>query len=166
VPPKLFKLSVRLQGGPKRAAHSVAQGSAPPQRQAQSCGGTLTAPGRHSRRAEFESGLPKTVRVQGVEDVAGCRPAGPGRRGRGDPPGRWAVYGRRRRGWRRECVGPLLQAQGRCASQATALRAALDLGASATLGQESWAGRWPALTRCAPANPDTDSRVWEVSRKT
>jgi hypothetical protein len=29
-PPMLFKLSVRLQGGPKRAAHSVAEGSAPP----------------------------------------------------------------------------------------------------------------------------------------
>ena len=28
--------------------------------------------------------------------------------------------------------------------------AALDLGASATLGQESWAGRWPALTGYAP----------------
>ncbi len=55
----LFKLSVRLQGGPKRAAHSVGRGSAPPQRQAQSCGGTLTAPARHSWKAESRVGPAK-----------------------------------------------------------------------------------------------------------
>jgi hypothetical protein len=47
----LFKVSVRVQGGPKRAAHSVAEGSAPPPA-GNAGGGTLTAPRRHSWKAE------------------------------------------------------------------------------------------------------------------
>lgn len=43
----------------------------------------------------------------------------------------------RRAWWRRERAGPLLRGQGRFASHASALRAALDPGASAPFGQVS-----------------------------
>jgi hypothetical protein len=100
----------------------------------------------------------RAAATKGCAVVGRLPTGGLGDAARGEPrrdAGRVAAV--ERRGWRRECAGPLLQAQGRFASQATALRAALDLGASATLGQESWAGRWPALTGCAPPAPPPDS---------
>jgi hypothetical protein len=96
--------------------------------------------------------------VVGGRGLAGCRPGRPGRRGQRPRRGRRASHLPSSVGvGGAQCAGPLLQAQGRFASQTMALRAALDLGASATLGQELWAGRWPAPHRVRAANPVTDS---------
>ncbi len=55
-------------------------------------------------------------------------------------------------------AGPLLQAQGRFASQATALRTALDLGASATLGLGGpGQARWCPSKGARTATPPSDS---------
>jgi hypothetical protein len=91
-------------------------------------------------------------RPRGLDDAAELP-----RRARGEP--RPSVPG----ATARIVSGPPLQAQGRFASQATALRAALDLGASATLGQvDHRAGRWPALIKSRAAAPTTDSAASRV----
>ena len=149
-----FKVSVRLQGGPKRAAHAAARARA---------SAPLTLHGRRATRpsagVENPIGPPRRQdqgRGRAITRI-GRRPIRPARRpGRAATPDRGASYGRRVTAAAARIVsGPPLQAQGRFASQATALRAALDLGASATLGQAAHrAGRWPALSSGrAPPHP-------------
>ncbi|AEV87172.1 hypothetical protein ACWT_6158 [Actinoplanes sp. SE50] len=114
----LFKLSVRLQGGPKRAAHAAAWARA----------GRLA--GAHDRHAGSPSaGVQERIgprrrqsnrRVEAGE-FGRCRPVRPGRRGRAAARGRSASHGRRPPGAAARSVsGPLLRGQGRFASQATA----------------------------------------------
>jgi hypothetical protein len=125
----LFKLSVRLQGGPKRAAHAAAW--ARDRRLAVARDGHAGSP---SAGVENRIG-PRRRRSSAGWDMRGRRPTGAAWATRPSW-GRTASHGRRAPGAAARIVsGPLLQAQGRFASHATALRAALDLGASATLGQ-------------------------------
>ncbi len=93
-----------------------------------------------ARRLAWEAGSGRSndrVRCSGDGDGLAGRAdrARPGRRGpagRAGPQGESRPSSARRGGAQSD--GPPLQAQGRFASRATALRAALDLGASATLG--------------------------------
>jgi hypothetical protein len=149
----LFKVSVRIQGRSERAAHAADRarvrrlavardGHANARRLARRGGSGRCDDG--STGAGWGREWPAADR-HGLGDAAELPRQAVGR-----------LTAVERRGRRRKCAGPPLQAQGRYASRATALWTALDLGASATLGQESWAGRWPALTGGA-ANPVADS---------
>jgi hypothetical protein len=94
------------QGGPKRAAHAADQGACPEPPL------SLWHGQQNARRPACSKDRAADVIAQKVAgDMVGRQPTGPST---------WA---------------PPLRGQGRFASQATALKAALDLGASAALGQ-------------------------------
>ena len=95
----------------------------------------------------------RQVHERGVGLLAGCRPGRPGRRGRGTAPGRSASHCRRAPGLAaRVCrAAPPTSRALRVASDG--LRPPLTSEPLRPSGRGTGAGRWPALTGCAPPTP-------------
>jgi hypothetical protein len=99
----LFKLSVRLQGGPNRAAHAAAW--ARTRAAAVAWPGHAGSPSAGVQERSRAAATTEKAVLWGGTDLAGSRPARPGRRGRAAAPGRSARCGRRLRGRRAVCPG-------------------------------------------------------------